>query len=104
MTAAANHSNKLYIFFTPVLRQAVLTPCPLNLCMLQHTYRPATALLLWREVGDSGRSSSCGLQLALNYTELVRSHVYIALGWGLWADTEWFNCTVPRYGSGHNCR
>ena len=74
MTAAANHSNNLSLFFNPILRQAVLTLCPLNLCMLQHTYRPGTAALLWRQVAGSGLSSSCGLQLALTATELVRSH------------------------------
>ena len=73
--AAVNCSNKLSLFFTSVLRQAVVT-----LCMLQHTYRPGTAVLLWRLVGGSGWSSYCGYQLAL--TELVRSHVYIALAEG----------------------
>jgi len=29
-------------------------------CVLQHTYRPGTAVPLWRQVGGSGWSSSCG--------------------------------------------
>jgi hypothetical protein len=72
--------------------------------MLQHTYRPGTAVLLWRKVGGSGWSSSCGYQLALVGTELVRGHVYIALGWGLWAGTGKFLCAVPTDVWGHNCQ
>jgi hypothetical protein len=32
--------KKKSLHFNPVLRQAVLTMCPLNLCILQSTYRP----------------------------------------------------------------
>jgi hypothetical protein len=74
MTAAANRSNNSYLFFNPILRQAILTLCPLNLSMLQQTYRPGTAALLWRQVAGSGLSSSCTLQLALTGNEVVRGH------------------------------
>ena len=86
-TAAANRSHKRSSPFNPTPSQAALTKCPLNLCMLQHTYRSGTAVPLWRQVAGSGWSSSCGLQLAL--TEPAGSvSQYIALGCGPWADTE----------------